>query len=395
MSTRLALGDALRPLPYHSRLVEHLKRFEPEVWSWASSLAAHEQHVQDMRANLLRETYRLTPDSHPAAYAALAVAMTKLEITASATLYQVGAEAMNAALVYLPGEVHLLFYGPVLERLGEDELIALLGHELSHYRLWSMDGGDYYTASRVLDHTLADPGASASHLNTARLYGLYTEVYADRGAAFVSGDPGPAISTLVKVQTGIQAVDSAAYLAQAEELERGGSRLSAAHSHPETYLRAQAVDKWVRNDDGLDQWLRKSLQGPLSMSKLDLVDQAQLERLTRSFVARFVEQEPMRSALVMTLVKRYFPDWSEEETMADLEAITADVADDSVRDYLGFVMLDQALADPDLRDHALVEAMRVALTLGRLEAFQETLKREGGLPKREIDGLARKLKAAK
>ena len=394
MGISLELGEALRPLPYHRQIVEHLKRTEPEVWSWASSFAVQEQHLQDARAGLLRETYRLTSESHPGAYATCSQVMARLEIDAPATLYQAGAESMNAALVYLPGEVHVLFYGPVLEKLSEDELTALLGHELSHYRLWSMDGGDYHTALRILDHTLADPGASASHVNTARLYSLYTEVYADRGAAFVSSDPGPSISTLVKVQTGIQTVDAGAYLAQAQELEQGDQRLSQAYSHPETYLRAQAVDKWAKADEALDEWLRRRLQGPLSMAKLDLIDQRELEALTRRFVARFIEQEPMRSELVMSQVKRYFPDWSDGEPMADLEAITPEIADDSVRDYLGFVMLDLVLADPDLRDHALLEAARIARALGRREAFFEALKREGGLPKQHLDALARKLKAA-
>ncbi|CAN7447675.1 hypothetical protein LJR225_002984 [Phenylobacterium sp. LjRoot225] len=394
MSIGLGLADALRPLPYHLRLVEYLKRAEPDVWGWGSSFAVQEQHLQDTRASLLRETYRLTPDGHPAAYEACAAVMSRLEIEAPVTLYQAGAEAMNAALVYLPGEVHVVLYGPVLERLNGEEFAALLGHELSHYRLWSMDGGDYHTASRILDHTLADPNAAASHMNTARLYGLYTEVYADRGAAFVTGAPGPSISTLVKIQTGIINVDPAAYLAQAEELEAGDARLSQAYSHPETYLRAQAVDKWARGDERLDDWLRKRLQGPLSMAKLDLIDQEQLEALTRRFVARFVEQEPMRSDLVVSLVKRYFPNWTGGEPMAELEAIAPDAADDSVRDYLGFVMLDLALADPDLRDHALLEAARTARTLGRSEAFLDALKRESGLPRRDVDALARKLKAA-
>jgi len=390
----LELGDALRPLPYHLRLVDYLKRAEPEVWKWASSFAAQDQHVQEVRAGLLRETYRLTPESHPDVYAACRAVMAKLEIEAPVTLYQAGGDSMNAALFYLPGEVHVLFYGPVLEKLGPDELAALLGHELSHYRLWSLDGGDYHTVSRILDHTLADPGASASHANTARLYDLFTEVYADRGAAFVTGAAGPSISTLVKVRTGIHAVDPEAYLAQARELEAGPPRLSEGQSHPEIYLRAQAVGKWVEGDPGLDDWLRLRLQGPLSMSKLDLIDQAELETLTRRFVSRFVAQEAMRSDLVMSQVKRYFPDWSDAEATVELDAITPEHADDSVRDYLGFVMLDLALADPDVRDHALLEAARAANDLGRAEAFLEALKREGGLPKREVEGLARKLKAA-
>ncbi|NEX93426.1 M48 family metalloprotease [Caulobacter sp. 17J65-9] len=394
MSIGIPVGDALRPLPYHLRLVEHLKRAEPEVWRWASSYAVQEQHVQAMRAGLLRETYRLTSESHAQAYAALATVTTKLEIDAPATLYQAGGESMNAALFYLPGEVHVVLYGPVLEKLSAEEFIALLGHELSHYRLWAMDGGDYHTASRILDHTLADPGAAASHVNTARLFGLYTEVFADRGAAFVSGAAGPSISTLVKVQTGAANVDAAAYLAQAEELEQADPSLSQAVSHPEIFIRAQAADKWTRGEAGLDAWLRKRLQGPLSMAKLDLIDQGELERLTRRLIARFVEQEPMRSELVMSQVRRYFPDWSATEATLDLATVTPETADDSARDYLGFVMLDLALADPDLRDHALVEAARAVRTLGRSDAFLEALKRDAGLAKREVDALTRKLKAA-
>lgn len=131
------------------------------------------------------------------------------------------------------------------------------------------------------------------------------------------------------------------------------------------------------------------------MAKLDLLDQVQLEGLTRRFVARFIEQEPMHSELVMTQVKRYFPHWTEAEPKADIEAITPEIADDSVRDYLGFVMLDLALADPDVKEHALMEAARSARTLGRGDAFLKALKREGGLSRREIDSLSRKLKAAK
>lgn len=55
---------------------------------------------------------------------------------------------MNATLFFLPGEVHVVLQGPVLERLQGIELLALFGHELAHYRLWSEHGGDYIVTDR-------------------------------------------------------------------------------------------------------------------------------------------------------------------------------------------------------------------------------------------------------
>ncbi|MGA0599561.1 M48 family metalloprotease [Caulobacter sp. KR2-114] len=386
--------EALAPLPYHRALVAHLKAEEPEVWAWASSFEVQEQNRQDVRAGLLRDTYRLTAEAHPAAYAACHSVMARLGIDAPATLYQAGGATMNAALMYLPGEAHVILHGPILEQLSDGELLALMGHELAHYRLWSIEQGDFYTASRILDQTLANPGAAPSHVQSARLYGLYTEIYADRGAAFAADDAGPAITTLVKVHAGAATVDPAAYLAQAAELETADPSLSQGYSHPETFLRAQAVDRWRRGDPQLDGWLRRRLQGPLSLGRLDLVDQAELTRVTRGFIARFLEDRTLASEEVMTQVRRYFPDWRDDEPPLEPDALLPDRADDSVRDYLGFVMLDLALVDVDQRDHALLAAARAAGVLGRGDAFLEALKRDAKLGRREVDALARKLKAA-
>lgn len=385
--------EGLSPLPYHLTVVSHLKQEEPEVWAWASSVGAQAQHLEDLRTSLLRETYRLTPESHPDAYARCGEVMAKLGIEASATLYQAGAGDMNAALVYAPGEVHMVLHGPILERLSSEEFVALLGHELSHYRLWSRDGGDFHTASRILDHTMADPGAAASHVQTARLYSLHTEIYADRGAAFAAGSAAPAISTLVKVQTGLQSVDPAGYLKQAEELEGEDAGVSEARSHPETYLRAQAVDKWWRKDPELDAWMRRRLQGPLTMERLDLADQVTLTGLTRRFIARFLADESLRSEAVLAQVRAYFPDWKDDEPVADTDELTAERIAPSVRDYLGYVMLDLALVDPDLRDHALLEAAKTARVLGGEEGFVASLRKDAGLTRRDVDALTRKLKA--
>ena len=121
--------SSLTPLPYHQLVVNYLKTSEPAVWSWASSLGVQQEHAQEVRAQLLRDTYRLRPDTHPDAYQACETALQRLHIQAPATLYQAGDGGMNASLYYLAGEVHVVFYGPILERLDAQELLALrFGH---------------------------------------------------------------------------------------------------------------------------------------------------------------------------------------------------------------------------------------------------------------------------
>src|SRR5687768_7102139 len=170
-------------------------------------MEVREQHARDIRDRLLRETYRLDPDAHPAAHRALELARERLGIAVPATLYQAGGgDGMNAMLCHLPDHAHVVLQGPVLERLDETELLAVLGHELAHHRLWTEAGGEHLVADRILQHTLADPAVAASHSETARLHALYTEVYADRGAAVAAQAVAPAITTLVKVHTGIASV---------------------------------------------------------------------------------------------------------------------------------------------------------------------------------------------
>ena len=377
----------LTPLPYHANVVAYLRSREPEVWRWASSLSVLDQHAQDVRAHLLRETYRLTPEAHASPYAICARAMERLGIAAPATLYQTGDGAMNAALCFLPGEVHIVLQGPVLERLSESELLALFGHELAHFKLWSDDGGVYHTADRILDHTLADPGASASHFETARLYRLHTEIYADRGGAIAAQDALPAISTLVKVYTGLTSVDPASYLDQSVELEQRDPSPSQGTSHPESYVRARGLEQWWSGASDCDTWLHTRLRGPIEMERLDLTDQVYLEALTRRFFARFLGTAALRSDRILTQARAYFPDWSDQIEPVALEELRSERVGDSVRDYLHFVMLDLALSDDDLRDEALLEAGKLAHALGSHERFAAALRNEVGMAKRDADKL--------
>jgi len=384
----------LLPLEYHQNLVNYLREKEPHVWNWATSADVRQQQSNEIREEMLRQTYRLEPEGHPTVFAACATAMQKLEINAPVTIYQAADGTMNASLCFIAGEVHLVFSGPTLERLGEAELLALMGHELAHYKLWSCDDGAYFNASRILDLALSFPGAKPSHHETARLLSLHTELYADRGAALVAGDLEPAVSMLVKVMTGLGAVDAAAYLRQANELETSNVK-SMGRSHPESFLRARALQLWWQGSPDLDGWIDRRLLGPLSIEALDLSRQEELTQLTRSFLARFVGQIEGPSEEVLTQVRQYFPDFILDETPLDLERISVEKIDDATRDYFIALMFDCALSDPDASDQLMTLTAKTAETIGASDQLKAALKRDLKWTKKAIDNLfSRAAKAA-
>lgn len=322
---------SLLPLAYHQEVVAFLKRDERHAWEWSGSdLLANE--VTGVRETMLRDTYRLEQQSHPGVFEACRIAMERLGIEAPVTLYQANDGTMNASLVHVPGEIHLVFFGPILEKLDHFELLALMGHELSHYLLWSMGEREYYRASRVFDHALSYSDARPSHRETARLLSLNTELFADRGAAIAAGAPGPAVAVLVKVMTGLSNVDPDAYLRQAQEVEAASGK-SRGMSHPEAYLRARAVQLWWEGDPNLARWLETQLQGPLSIEALDLLGQSRLTKMTRGFLARFMADLAHSSDEIDTQLRAVFPDFGRgAETPLDLAEIAGERIDDATRD---------------------------------------------------------------
>jgi Peptidase family M48 len=385
---------SLEPLAYHQDVVAHLQREERHAWEWSSSEVLT-QEVGEIRESMLRGTYRLEQQGHPQVFEACTTAMARLGIDAPFTLYQANDGTMNASLVYVPGEIHLVFFGPILEKLGQDELLALMGHELSHYLLWSMGERDHYRASRVFDHALCYPDAKPSHRETARLLSLHTELFADRGAAIAAGAAEPAVAVLVKVMTGLTNVDPEAYLRQAQEVEATGGK-SRGMSHPEAYLRARALQLWWVNDPELPQWLKKHLQGPLSIEALDLLGQSRLTAMTRGFLARFMVIAGESSDEISTQLRAVFPDFNrQEESPLDLAEITGEQIDDATRDFFIALMFDLAMADADATEQVMLAAAKVSATIGATERLTSALRRDLKWTKARADKLvAQAAKAA-
>jgi hypothetical protein len=377
--------SALTPLPYHLTVVDYLRQLEPDVWRWASARMTDAEQRDALRAALLRGTYRIEQDAHPDVHAALTLALERLGLTAPATLYQSPGTEMNAALFYVPGEVHIIVQGPLLERLAPDELLAVFGHELAHYLLWEQQDGALLVADRILDQAAASGDASASQRETCRRYALHTELFADRGAAVAAGAMEPAIAALVKIETGIGNVDAAAYLRQAEEIEAKEAQASGARTHPETFLRARALALWWQRSATLNTWCDARLHGTPALARLDLPGQLHIQQQTRGLMAWFLDGTLLASETLMAQVRALFPDWGAAEPVQDPALITG------LPDYWSAMLVDLALADPDQQDAALLRAGQAARALGIVDAFEANLRRDAGMNKRELERFKRQL----
>lgn len=376
----------LAPLPYHDQVVRYLRTEEPDVWRWACSAQAQEQHAAEVRAALLKETYRLDAEAHPELHARCQAAAAALGIQVPVTLYQGGDGRMNASLFHLPGEAHVVLYGPVLERLQGAELQALLGHELAHHLLWTRDGGIHHAADRVLSATADDPRADDSHRQTARLLSLHTELFADRGGAVASGDLAAAVAVLVKVQTGLSEVSAASYLKQADEVCGPAALVSDAATHPEAFVRARALRLWCERDPAAEGWIDQVLRGALALDTLDLVGQQRLTSLTERVVAQFLRPRCLRSEGLLAHARQFFPGFTPSE--ADDAPLQLEVAAaPGVHAYVTALLMDFAAADTTLDDVPLAAAFDLAQRLGVADAFEQAVLKDLRLPKRRVTKL--------
>ena len=381
----------LSPLPYHQDVVHYLRAQEPDVWRWACSAEAREEHAEAVRSSLLKETYRLDADAHPELHERCANAARRLGLQVPVTLYQAGEGPMNASLFFVPGHAHVVFRGPVLERLQGDELEALLGHELSHHLLWEMEGGVFHAADRILHAAAHDLGAHASHAETARRYSLYTEAFADRGGAVACGALAPEITTLVKVQTGLAAVSAASYLKQADEICKPGTA-SEGQSHPEVFVRARALRLWCEHDDGADTWLAEALEGPLSLDALDIRGQQRLAELTRRVMLQLLQPRSLRSEGLLAHARKFFPDFQPANGTDDGLADEVHRAP-GTHDYLAALLTDFCAADRELDEVPLAASAQLAARLGMGAAFERFAPKALGLPKRQFNKIVKEAAA--
>jgi hypothetical protein len=366
------------------QLRDYLKERESALWDWFSSAQAKAQYSESLRLELLKSTYRLDASSHPELYRAADEAKAALGIDIPVTIYQAQhAHDLNAALFYSAGEGHVVLSGPALSLLAHEELKAVLGHELAHYCLWQADGGDFLVADRLLQAVAQDVRAEASHVQSARWFQLYTEIYADRGSLLASERIEAAVAALVKMITGLQQVSGASYLKQAEEVFQQSRVTTSGLSHPEAFIRARALQLWAAEEPDTDEQIREIIQGAAGLEDLDLIEQDNLSARTRAFLEAFLEPYWFQTQAVLAHAKMFFENFKPTKG----RAFEQQISHPTLKDYFCFLLLDFAAVDPELEQLPLAAAFQWSKRLGIEPEFEKLAAKELKLKARTITKL--------
>lgn len=364
------------PFVYQKQVADYFKNHE-ELWKSYVLTDVHQAGYQAFKEQLLKDTYRLTPDAEPAVYAAVEKARSVLGITHQVIVYQLmQSAALNAFVYTLPEEAHIVCSGNLLKLLDEKELLAVITHELGHVRLFAADNGDYMVADRILNALTTGADTTREYVETARRYDLYTELYCDQMALEVTNDPAPVISSLVKLNTGLEKVSAESYIKQATEIFESGAIRSEQVTHPENFIRAYAVHLAKTAPDTFIARIQTVIEGKFELQQLDVFSKVKLQQYTRQVIAALLSADELQTNLLINLAQQYFPDFKRNEPQAGPEPDLIEQCDAHCKTYIAYVLLDFAQADKDIEEAAFRNAFTIATELGLKETLKELIKKE-------------------
>ncbi|MCH9696419.1 MAG: M48 family metalloprotease [Gammaproteobacteria bacterium] len=384
----------LAPFQYHNDVCTHLKRNEPGLWQWFVSDNFSTADAEHSKLELLKSCYRMGAESHADLYQIAREVAERLEIDFPITLYQAqsAGASPNAALYFFDDELCVVLSGAIDELLDAAELRSLFGHEFSHHRLYTANNGEFFAASRLLMWCAQQPDCHEAYVETARRFQLQTELYADKGGAFVCENATSAMSSLIKVSTGLKTVAVDDYVEQAQEVLSKDDTGSDGLTHPEIYLRVKALHDGMNDPADYSRLVR----GKLDSGRLDILDQRELATLTHNIVQTIGYDERFRSDEHTVLMREYYPSFKWDKIQRSVQVLRAPVADASelTHSYLAYLLLDLATADRDDSYPLLGPMLHFAESLGVHKILEATARKELKLRKSDTDKAMRNAEPA-
>jgi Zn-dependent protease with chaperone function len=210
------------------------------------------------RLQFLASAIRVDHRQYPRVYQRFTEAAATLDVAELPELYVAQDPVINGSAIGLDKPFIVITTGAV-ERLDDDELRAVLGHELGHVR---SGHSVYRTIMMILTRWTVSLawlpiGAIALRAILAAMFEWWrkAELSADRAGLLAGQDPAASTRLLMKLAGGgdLSQIDTAAFLEQAAEYEGGGDLRDSLHklgmtlfnSEPFPVARAAELRRWV------------------------------------------------------------------------------------------------------------------------------------------------------
>lgn len=376
----------ITPFSYHRQLRDHFKS-RKKTWSWFAEERIKAKQIEEFKSYLLKNTYRIDKASHQHLYDLAEEACKALSIDAELTLYQENNSVqLNAGISIIDKEAHIVLSGNLISLLTDDEMKALLSHELTHYLFYKLDDEEFEVTQRIVLALANDARSDDATIETARIYQLYMELYCDLGALKVCQDYKTVVQALIKVNTGLSDVNADSYLEQAKEIIKSDAEATSHQSHPENYIRCLALFLYQDNPTEYAVKIKSLIESELDLNKLDIFKQTTMQAYTHDLLQLIVSPNWMNSAAVLNLCQEYFSDFTqkqEKQSAADL-AKSIEKSHASIADYFSYVLLDFAKIDPSLEGAPLGHVLEIVELLGIRENFEKMMRKELKLTVRDF-----------
>ncbi|MEO6452621.1 MAG: peptidase M48, partial [Ginsengibacter sp.] len=144
------------------------------------------------------------------------------------------------------------------------------------------------------------------------------------------------------------------------------------------FIRAKAIDLWSKKNKDAEEEIIKMIEGVAQLDQLDIFKQEELAKFTKNFLQLYLKPKWFQTSMVIGLAKQYFADFSWKEDAVIIPKIIEEVtnAHNSVKDYLGYILLDFCLLDPTLEEIPMGWAFQFSEDVQLKEVFNDIVKKE-------------------
>lgn len=386
----------MKPFPFQCQLRDYFKN-QSKTWAWFLDKNVQKEQIESFKTDLLKNAYRIDPATETQWYELLEKAKAKLNLSLPVTLYQSQqVDYNNGAIVHFENEAHLILSGSVLKLLNPDELLALFGHELSHIHLNSIENGDFEVTNRIINAIANDYKSELFYHETARIFQLFTELYCDLGALKVTENLETVITTLVKIETGLEKVSAESYLKQADEILARIEAGSSGESHPEIFIRAKSLQLLSNFNEENIKKIEEIVKGKLDLQLLTLFGKKEVYGITKNLIDLFTKPKWMQSEHNILLYKQYFAQYNPNRELildTDFKA-KINNSKDNLKNYYVYILYDFSMSDPELKEIALGHALDFSEQL-ELDSFLKTIiKKEQKLTEKTFKDFCKKCTTA-